>query len=121
MKKRPRSSNQYQRRQWPSMARKPSGVAFQRSAKNVLKPKSTETKMIIVMEEGILQAVYSNSPVKYALINYDKDIPVEESYLRGIFPSEVIHDDLAGLYNGQLHDIPEDFADIYQELQALNF
>lgn len=108
-------------RHWPSMAKSRGRTFIKKTRKSPIIP---NPKIIIIIEGGVLQVVYSNVPVKYALIDYDKEIPIEESFLRGVFPSEVIEGDLAKLYeltDEELHGLPDAYAKIYAGLRAQNF
>ncbi|SEW20908.1 hypothetical protein SAMN05428988_3147 [Chitinophaga sp. YR573] len=74
----------------------------------------SEIKVILILENGVLQPVYSNYPLKYALVYYDEDKkPVE-----GVFESDHCQFDLKELYN---HPDIEKYMDIYDQLCRLNF
>lgn len=77
-------------------------------------------KFVIVIEKGAIVEVYSDAELEYAIVNYDKEEPVE-----GVYNAVEVRCDLKELWNPELlHDDPDGkrmYKKIYDNLIEENF
>lgn len=73
-------------------------------------------KVLIEIRDGALQAVYSNTPLNYVLVDYD-NIAVGENPVSAPLPPDAIASELFSLYNEPL---PPD-VEIREELKRIKF
>lgn len=86
------------------------------------KTKKQLPKLIIILEAGEVQVVYSNTDVQYALIDYDRK-GTEQNPVLGVFETETVECDLKELFNPGWEggDSSSEYKRIYQELVRLPF